>query len=120
MARGTGARLRPDLDGFFAGGTERRLFVHQTRLFTPYRYRIESKSWTPLAISHVEQLSWLGYDAATAPRLPEVFSRAARDIDPLSPALPLRAITGCSIKMSHCPKCSGETQCCAGWAFVRD
>lgn len=59
--------LATDLDGFFDGGSERGLFVHQTRLLSRYRYRIDGKPWTPLALSNVEQHSWLGYYVAIAP-----------------------------------------------------
>ena len=59
--------LATDRDGFLAGGPDRGLFVHQTRLLSHYRYRIDGKPWMPLALSNVEQHSWLGYYVAQAP-----------------------------------------------------
>ncbi|MGH7956688.1 MAG: glycogen debranching N-terminal domain-containing protein, partial [Opitutaceae bacterium] len=59
--------LATDLDGYLNGGPDRGLFVHQTRLLSHYRYRIDGKPWTPLALSNVEQHSWMGYYVALAP-----------------------------------------------------
>lgn len=59
--------LATDLDGFIDGGPERGLFVHQTRLLSRYRYLIDGKPWTPLALSNVEQHSWMGYYIALSP-----------------------------------------------------
>lgn len=63
--------LCAELDGFFDGGTDRGLFVHQTRLLSRYRYRIDGRDWKPLALSNVEQHSWLGYYVALSPNADE-------------------------------------------------
>ena len=59
--------LATNRDGFLGGGPDRGLFVHQTRLLSHYRYRIDGKPWLPLALSNVEQHSWMGYYIALAP-----------------------------------------------------
>lgn len=59
--------LATDLDGFVHGGPERGLFVHQTRLLSRYRYRIDGRPWQPLALSNLEQHTWMGYYLARSP-----------------------------------------------------
>lgn len=59
--------LATERDGFINGGPDRGLFVHQTRLLSRYRYLIDGKEWTPLALSNVEQHSWMGYYVALSP-----------------------------------------------------
>ena len=48
-------------DGFINGGPEHGLFVHETRLLSRYRHLIDGKPPKPVALSNVEQHSWLGY-----------------------------------------------------------
>jgi glycogen debranching enzyme len=50
-------------DGFITGeaGSEHGLFFHQTRLLSKYRFLINGKQPLPIALSNVEQHSWLGY-----------------------------------------------------------
>jgi glycogen debranching enzyme len=42
-------------------GGQQGLFSHQTRLLSCYRYSIDGKTPQPIALSNVEQHSWLGY-----------------------------------------------------------
>ncbi|HWN43885.1 MAG TPA: glycogen debranching N-terminal domain-containing protein [Thermoanaerobaculia bacterium] len=53
--------LATDRDGFFDGGSQRGLFVHQTRLVSRWRWLVDGRPWTPVALSNVDQGSWLGY-----------------------------------------------------------
>lgn len=59
--------LATERDGFIEGGPDRGLFVHQTRLLSRYRYFINGQRWMPLALSNVEQHSWMGYYIALSP-----------------------------------------------------
>ena len=54
-------------DGFVTDGPEHGLFVHQTRLLSRYRYSIDGEPPVPVALSNVEQHSWLGYYIAYPP-----------------------------------------------------
>jgi glycogen debranching enzyme len=54
-------------DGFIAEGEEHGLFVHQTRLLSRYAYLIDGEPPLPIALSNVEQHSWLGYYIALPP-----------------------------------------------------
>jgi glycogen debranching enzyme len=56
-----------DVDGFIERGPDRGFFVQQTRLLSRYRYTIDGRAWTPLALSNVAQHSWLGYYVARPP-----------------------------------------------------
>jgi glycogen debranching enzyme len=53
--------LATDLDGFFDGGPERGLFVHQTRLLSRYYPLVDGARPVPVALSNVSEHSWLGY-----------------------------------------------------------
>ena len=59
--------LATDRDGFFDGGSQRGLFVHQTRLVSRWRWLVDGRPWTPVALSNVDQGSWLGYYIVLAP-----------------------------------------------------
>lgn len=59
--------LATELDGTIADGRERGLFVHQTRLLSRYRYLIDGTPPQPVAVSNVEQHTWLGYYIVAAP-----------------------------------------------------
>ncbi|MGH9319903.1 MAG: amylo-alpha-1,6-glucosidase [Vicinamibacteria bacterium] len=59
--------LATDRDGFFDGGPDRGLFVHQTRLLSRYRYSVNGRAWKPVAISNVSQHSWMGYYVSLPP-----------------------------------------------------
>lgn len=54
-------------DGFVEDGGQFGLFVHQTRLLSRYRHLIEGEPPVAVALSNVEQHSWLGYYARLAP-----------------------------------------------------
>jgi glycogen debranching enzyme len=53
--------LATELDGFIHGGPEHGLFVHQTRLLSRYRYRVDGHPPHPVAQSNVDLHNWLGY-----------------------------------------------------------
>lgn len=54
-------------DGFVNDGGQFGLFVHQTRLLSRYRYLVDGEPPAPVALSNVEQHSWLGYYTRLAP-----------------------------------------------------
>ncbi len=56
-------------DGFIDDGEDHGLFVHQTRLLSRYRYLIDGNPPQPVALSNVEQHSWLGYYIALPPKI---------------------------------------------------
>src|SRR5918911_1475047 len=63
--------LATDRDGFIRGGADHGLFVRQTRLLSLYRYLIDGKPPRPVALSNVEQHTWLGYYVALPPSVKE-------------------------------------------------
>lgn len=58
-------------DGFIKGGRDHGLIVHQTRLLSLYRYLINGEEPRPVALSNVEQHTWLGYYIALPPGVNE-------------------------------------------------
>jgi glycogen debranching enzyme len=50
-----------DRDGMIRGGREHGLFVYETRLLSRYILTVEDERPEPVALSNVEQHSWLGY-----------------------------------------------------------
>src|SRR5436305_689471 len=56
-----------DRDGFVREGGENGLFVNQTRLASLYFYLVNGKPPRPVALSNVEQHTWLGYYVALPP-----------------------------------------------------
>jgi glycogen debranching enzyme len=56
-----------DRDGFVDGGLHRGLFVHETRVVSRWRYLVDGRPWTPVALSNVDQHTWLGYYIALPP-----------------------------------------------------
>lgn len=56
-----GTVLATDRDGWLHDGTDHGFFVHQTRLLSRYRCRAGGRPPRPVALSTVEQHSWLGY-----------------------------------------------------------
>ena len=48
-------------DGFIHDGVEHGLIVYETRLLSRYEYLIDGKEPVPVALSNVEQHTWLGY-----------------------------------------------------------
>jgi glycogen debranching enzyme len=61
------AVLATGRDGFICGGADHGLFVHQTRLLSLYRHLIDGEPPRPVALSNVEQHTWLGYYIALPP-----------------------------------------------------
>ena len=59
--------LSTALDGFVPQNTSHGLYVHQTRLVSNYRWLINGSEPFPVALSNVEQHSWLGYYIQPAP-----------------------------------------------------
>jgi glycogen debranching enzyme len=59
--------LATERDGFIRGGEDHGLMVHQTRLLSLYRYLINEEEPRPVALSNVEQHTWLGYYIALPP-----------------------------------------------------
>ena len=57
-------------DGCITGDPDHGFFVHQTRLLSRYRYLIDGKPPLPVALSNVEQHTWLGYYISLPPRAP--------------------------------------------------
>ena len=49
------------LDGFIEDRPDQGLFNNQTRLLNKYRYTINGDEWWPVAMSNVEQHTWMGY-----------------------------------------------------------
>ncbi len=54
-------------DGFVSAEREDGLFVHQTRLLSNYRWKVNGEELLPVALSNIEQHNWLGYYIITAP-----------------------------------------------------
>jgi len=48
-------------DGFIRAGADHALFVHQTWLLSLYRHLLSGSPPRPVALSNVEQHTWLGY-----------------------------------------------------------
>src|SRR4051812_44322542 len=65
--RQTRSVLATDRDGFISNGPEQGLLVHETRLLSRYPLLIDGKLPKPVALSNVEQHSWLGYYISLPP-----------------------------------------------------
>jgi glycogen debranching enzyme len=63
--------LATERDGFIRDGADHGLLVHQTRLLSLYRYLINGHGPRPVALSNVEQHTWLGYYIALPPGVRE-------------------------------------------------
>ncbi len=59
--------MATDLDGLIGGFPRHGLFVGETRLLSRYRYFVDGKVPQTVAVSNVEQHSWLGYYISPAP-----------------------------------------------------
>ncbi|MBV8774003.1 MAG: amylo-alpha-1,6-glucosidase, partial [Deltaproteobacteria bacterium] len=57
------------LDGFVHHDSEQGLFVHETRLLSQYRYLLNDEAFYPVALSNVEQHSWVGYYIQVPPEM---------------------------------------------------
>lgn len=65
--------LSTSLNGFIRKGTSDGLFVHQTRMLSNYRWLIEGSEPMAVALSNVEQHSWMGYYIQAPPKLKQDF-----------------------------------------------
>lgn len=54
-------------NGFIDPNDHAGLFVHQTRLLSRYQWRVNGELLRPVALSNVEQHTWLGYYIVAAP-----------------------------------------------------
>ncbi len=61
------AVLATDLDGLIGDFPRHGLFVGETRVLSRYRYFVDGKRLETVALSNVEQHSWLGYYISPAP-----------------------------------------------------
>lgn len=61
------AVLATDLDGWIGDFPRHGLFFGETRLLSRYRYFVDGKTPQTVAVSNVEQHSWLGYYISPAP-----------------------------------------------------
>ena len=61
--------LSTNLNGFIAPETAGGLFVHQTRMLSRYRWLIDGVEPHAVALSNVEQHSWLGYYIQVPPEM---------------------------------------------------
>lgn len=68
--------LATDLDGFIRGGPDHGLIVYETRLLSLYKYLINNEEPLSVALSNVNQHSWLGYYIM----LPPGIKRGERDL----------------------------------------
>ena len=59
--------LATDRDGFIRGGADHGLIAYETRLLSRYGYLIDGDEPLPVALSNVEQHSWLGYYVVLPP-----------------------------------------------------
>jgi glycogen debranching enzyme len=59
--------LATDRNGFFDEGSQRGLFVHETRLVSRWRWLVDGRPWTPVALSNIDQGSWMGYYVVLPP-----------------------------------------------------
>ena len=55
------------LDGFIVDRPDQGLFSNQTRMLNKYQYSINEDHWWPVALSNVEQHSWMGYYVQAPP-----------------------------------------------------
>src|ERR1051325_8155552 len=53
--------LSTGLNGFIRRKTPDGLYIHQTRMLSCYRWLIDGKEPMPIALSNVDQQSWIGY-----------------------------------------------------------
>lgn len=56
-------------DGCVHPNKDEGLFVRESRLLSQYRYYMESEEFSPVALSNIEQESWLGYYIQLPPEL---------------------------------------------------
>lgn len=61
--------LATGLDGWVHDDPDQGLYVHQTRMLCAYKYRLNDVDWIPVALSKLEQHTWMGYYIQAAPWL---------------------------------------------------
>ncbi len=59
--------LATGLDGFVCPRPDQGLIVHQTRMINKYKYLLNGSDFVPVAMSNVDQHSWMGYYIQAAP-----------------------------------------------------
>ncbi len=59
--------LATGLDGWIHDSRDEGLYVHQTRMLCEYKYKMNNVEWFPVALSNLEQHSWMGYYIQAAP-----------------------------------------------------
>ena len=59
--------LATERDGFIDGGYEHGFFAFETRLLSRYRYLIDAEPPRKVALSNIEQHTWLGYYITVPP-----------------------------------------------------
>jgi N-terminal domain of (some) glycogen debranching enzymes len=62
--------IATDLNGWISPTSGQGLFVHETRLLSRYQYFIDEQRPLPVALSNVEQHTWLGYYITLPPGFP--------------------------------------------------
>ncbi len=67
-------------DGFIHEDTEQGIFVHETRLISHHQVTINGEAPTTIALSKVEEHSWLGYYAVAVPGGPDPTPDTAPDM----------------------------------------
>ena len=65
--RSQGRVVATKLDGLIGDFSRHGLFVGETRLLSCYRYFVDGKAPQTVAVSNVEQHSWLGHYVSPAP-----------------------------------------------------
>ena len=78
------AVLATNLDGIIEKNGQHGLFVHETRVLSLYRYLIDGKPPLAIALSNVEQHSWLGYYGAPAPGVSWTKDTGSGKMEPVS------------------------------------
>ncbi|HJU11223.1 MAG TPA: glycogen debranching N-terminal domain-containing protein [Candidatus Binataceae bacterium] len=57
------------LDGFVRPDSKQGLFIHETRMLSRHGYYINNEPFYPVALSNIEQHSWLGYYIELPPEM---------------------------------------------------
>jgi glycogen debranching enzyme len=78
------AVMATERDGFIGGGADHGLFVHETRLLSRYRYLIDDAPPRAVALSNVEQHTWLGYYIALPPGVEQERDTGSGQMDVVS------------------------------------
>jgi glycogen debranching enzyme len=78
------AVLATDLDGQILGDPGHGLFVGETRMLSRYRYLLNGAVPQPVALSNVEQHSWLGYYVTVPPKLSWTKDSGSGQMQPVS------------------------------------